>query len=174
MTTTAVLTVGYGERQASSLMALLAELEATAIIDIRTELLDEPGLRTAAEQVGIIYHWAGRQLGHCYPAASDSPQYALDEALRGYADFMNSESFARPAEQLLNMAKSGKLVILADLIEAQGCHRRLLADFLLLQGLRVLHINAEDKLTEHMLSAELRCEDGQRIYDRFPVGNGRA
>lgn len=174
MTTTTVLTVDYSERQASSLMALLEELGATSMIDVRAEPLDELALRTEAEQSGIVYHWAGRQLGHHYSAAIDSSQYALDEALRGYADFMNNESFVRPAEQLVNMAKSGKLVILADLIEAQDCHRRLLADYLLLQGLRVLHINAADKLTEHMLSAKLRCEAGQRIYDRFPVGNGRA
>lgn len=51
---------------------------------------------------------------------------------------------------------------------------RMLADYLLLQGLRVLHIDAADSLSEHMLSAELRCEGTARIYDRFPVGNGRA
>jgi uncharacterized protein (DUF488 family) len=58
--------------------------------------------------------------------------------------------------------------------DAQFSHRRLLADYLLLQGLRVLHIDAKDKLSEHMLSAELRCEGAARVYDCFPAGSGRA
>ena len=172
--TTTVLTIGYSGRQAGALMALLAAQGATAVIDTRTEPVDEQALRRLAEQDEIVYHWAGRQLGHQYPADRDSPHHALDEGLRGYTDFMNSEAFVRPAEQLLNMALSGKLVIMADLPETQACYRRLLADYLLLQGVRVLHIDAADKLLEHMLSAELRYEASARIYDRFPVGSGRA
>ena len=174
MDTVTVLTIGYSGRQIEALMALLAAQGATAVIDIRIEPVDEQALRMLAEQHEIVYHWAGRQLGHQYPADVGSPHHALDEGLRGYADFMNSEAFVRPAEQLLNMARTGRLVIMADLAEAQACHRRLLADYLLLQGLRVLHIDATDKLSEHMLSAELRCEASARIYDRFPVGSGRA
>lgn len=46
------------------------------------------------------------------------------------------------------------------------CHRRLIADYLLLQGVRVLHILPDD-LIEHHLSEEARRESAQLICDRY-------
>jgi len=172
--TTTVLTIGYSGRQAGALMALLAAQGATAVIDTRTEPVDEQALRRLAEQDEIVYHWAGRQLGHQYPADRDSPHHALDEGLRGYADFMNSEAFVRPAEQLLNMALSWQTCHHGRSARDAGLLSPPTSRLLAFTGGRVLHIDAADKLLEHMLSAELRCEASARIYDRFPVGSGRA
>lgn len=45
------------------------------------------------------------------------------------------------------------------------CHRSLIADYLVLQGVKVLHI-LRDMILEHQLSPYARRESLQLIYDR--------
>jgi len=111
-------TVGHSDRPVMSLIALLGEVAVSAVVDVRATphshhypQYNQEALRAALEQAGMVYHWAGRQLGG-RRAAADSPHTALEEGLRGFADYMESEAFARAATQLLTLAAGGPTALL--------------------------------------------------------------
>ena len=91
---------------------------------------------------------------------------ALEAELRGYADYMETDSFRRAASQLITMASEAPTTILCAERLPEHCHRRLIADYLVLQGLRVIHLIDPGEVREHVLSAEARRESAQLVYDR--------
>ena len=171
---TLIYTVGHSNRTADALMALLGEVGVEALVDIRAQprslrhpQFDTDALRAAAEQAGMMYHWAGRQLGGHRSARSDSPHRALvEEGLRGYADYMDGDSFQRGAAQLLHLARQSATSVLCAERDPERCHRSLLADYLTLCNTRVIHLLDSGLRREHMLRPEARRESAQLIYDR--------
>jgi uncharacterized protein (DUF488 family) len=166
-------TVGHGERSIEELVGLLAEAGVATLVDVRAEprsrcfpQFNGDGLRAALERAGITYHWAGRALGGRRTARPDSLHRALDEARRGFADYMETETFQRAAAQLRNLAARGASAILCAERDPERCHRALIADHLALQGLRVVHLIARGERREHGLSPQARRESAALVYDR--------
>jgi uncharacterized protein (DUF488 family) len=171
-----VFTLGHGNRSLAECIALLTEHSIEALVDVRADphssrfphFSAEP-LRQAMEQAGIVYHWAGRQLGGRRPMLEDSPHTKLDPDLRGYADYMQTDAFRKAATQLINMAGKTPLALLCAERLPERCHRRLIADYLVLAGIHVVHLIDTGKACDHLLSAEARRETTQLVYDRQPV-----
>ena len=171
--------VGHGSRTLETLLALLREPGIRALVDVRAQphssrnpQFSGGALREALAAEGVVYHWAGRQLGGRRTPLSDSRHRVLTEDLRGYADYMDSTAFRQAALQLHRMAAQGPTGILCAEQEPGHCHRRLIADYLSLQGVRVLHLIAAGECREHGLSPEARRESAELIYDRSPGGQG--
>jgi len=170
-------TIGHGNRSSDELVSLLTAAAIRTLVDIRAyptskhnPQFNEPAVREAMEHAGIIYHWAGKQLGGKRPSAPDSPHIALAEGLRGFADYMQTSEFRRAASQLVNLASKAATAVLCAEQDPQHCHRSLLADYLVLQGHKVVHIIAQDDVQEHELSVCARRESAALIYDRNVTG----
>lgn len=112
------------------------------------------------------YHWAGRHFANNFLPTEEGIDHALPVQLRGYAKYMRSDAFAIALRQLLQLSLKSRCLLLSDIINMQHCTRRLLADYLLLQGHRVIHLLDSQEQIEHPLSAEMRRESAQPIYDR--------
>jgi uncharacterized protein (DUF488 family) len=50
--------------------------------------------------------------------------------------------------------------------EPQHCHRSCIADYLILQGMQVVHLIGPGESHEHLLSPQARRESAALIYDR--------
>lgn len=168
-----IYTVGHSSRAAAELIELLEQHAIGALVDVRAQPHSSrhpqfctDRLRHTLDLVGILYHWAGRQLGGRRVPRAGSQHSALEAGLRGYADYMETDSFCRAATQLVNMAARAPTAILCAERLPEHCHRRLIADYLALQGLRVIHLIDPREMREHVLSAEARRESAQLIYDR--------
>lgn len=169
-----IYTIGHGGRKPDELMELLIQTGINTIVDVRsnphpsaTPWCSEDNLRTSIEELGKIYHWAGRQLGGKRKILADSRNMSLrNEALRAYADYMQTEAFQVAAMQLTNLATKGDLVILSADQDPYACHRGLIADYLVLKGVRIVHIISEIEVREHLLSEFARRESCELIYDR--------
>lgn len=168
-------TVGHSDRSAAALVALLGGAGVEVLVDIRAQprsrrhpQFDSEALRLAAEEAGITYHWAGRQLGGHRSPRPDSPHRALDDdGLRGYADYMEGEVFQRGAAQLLRLAGQSPTAVLCAERLPEECHRSLLADYLTLCNVRVIHLIEHGVSREHRLRPEARRESADLIYDRL-------
>lgn len=178
MRATTLYTVGHSDRALDELMAVLGEAGVTVLVDVRAEprskrhpQFNEDALRTACGASGIVYHWAGRHLGGMRAARADSPHVAMDEGRRGFADHMASEEFQRAAVQLVNMAARGPTAILCAERLPDRCHRALIADYLLLQGVQIVHLIAPGERRTHLLSPEARRESAALIYDRHATAS---
>ena len=170
-------TIGHGNRSMKEFVPLLVGKDIRTLVDIRAQPhssrfphFSTDALRKAMEEIGIVYHWAGRQLGGRRSARPDSRHLALDEGLRGYADYMESDFFQKSAVQLVNLAARSPTAILCAEGSPQRCHRRLIADYLVLRGMEVVHLIAVDDARSHQLSPEARRESVQLIYDRHVSG----
>ena len=175
VTSLTLYTVGHSNRSIESLLAMLHRAAIRQLVDVRANPSSQrfpqfngEALRKLLEEEKIVYHWAGRHLGGRRQGRSQSLHSALcDASLRAYADHMETEVFARAAGQLVNLARRGPLAILCAEKHPQNCHRSLIADYLTLQGHRVLHLIDEESTQEHLLDARARRESGRLVYDRL-------
>ena len=166
-------TLGHGNRSLEAFIPLLAGQAIQTLVDVRAQPhssrfphFSMTALREAMEELEIEYHWAGRQLGGRRSARPDSQHQALDEGLRGYADYMETDHFQKSATQLVNLAARSPTAILCAEGSPQRCHRRLIADYLVLRGMEIIHLITVDDARVHQLSPEARRESAQLIYDR--------
>ena len=166
-------TAGHSNRTAAAFLELLGSVGVETLVDVRrvprsgrNPQFDEENLRPAVASAGMVYHWAGRQLGGFREAASDSPHVALEGGFRGYADYMASEAFERAMAQLGRLCRRGVTAIMCAEKDPAHCHRSLIADYLVLHGARVLHLIEIGTVREHVLSPLLRRESGRLVYDR--------
>jgi len=114
---------------------------------------------------GLDYQWM-ESLGGRRAPASDSPNVALrDAGFRGYADYMASSEFAAGVAALLTVADRPTVVMCAESVWWR-CHRRLLADHLVLvDQVRVEHLFHDGRLAEHSPTPEARRVDDHLVYD---------
>jgi len=172
MQTQTLYTIGHSNRSMDDFLELLKVNEIEILVDVRSQPIssrfphfNQTELREPLEKVDITYHWAGRQLGGMRKALEDSPHKALkDDQLRSFADYMSTHDFQRAATQMINLTRHATSAMLCAEQNPDFCHRSLIADYLVLQGITVLHIiGAEVK--EHYLRSEARKESAELIYD---------
>lgn len=167
-------TIGHSNRTTAELIQALRTVPVETLVDVRANpqsgrhpQFSQQALRQSLEAAGITYHWAGRQLGGRRQAQGSSKHIAIeDEAIRAYADYMESDTFQKAAVQLMNLAATENIAILCAEKLPEHCHRSLISDYLLLQGLEVQHIIDLDNIVSHQLSPFARRESQQLIYDR--------
>lgn len=167
-------TVGHSQRSLEELIGLLAEAGIRCLVDVRRYPTSKrfphfasDRLRAACVAAAITYHWAGERLGGYRPTTVDSPHTALADGLRGYADYMESEPFARNIAQLKKLAESAPTTILCAEKRPQDCHRLLISDFLWSQGVAIEHLIDPGVRETHQLSSCARLTQGKLIYDRL-------
>ncbi len=172
-----LFTIGHGNRPPEELMTMLSAAGVTTLVDVRAKpqstrhpQFNEDALRETCSQASIVYHWAGRHLGGRRPLRAGSQHIALDEGRRGFADHMGSEIFKKAVAQLLSLATQAPTAMLCAERDPGQCHRELIADYLLLQGMRVVHLLAPGESREHLLSPQARRESAALVYDRQATG----
>jgi uncharacterized protein (DUF488 family) len=167
-------TVGHGNRTADELIALLKAAGITTLVDVRANPASSrhpqfgaDALRQALESNGMVYHWAGRQLGGLRRPRPDSPHIALaSEGFRGFADHMETDIFQRGVARLISLAMKSRTAMMCAEKLPERCHRSLIADYLVLKGVTVQHIIDTAEMREHQLHPHARTESGRLIYDR--------
>lgn len=129
---------------------------------------NETNLRALFQSLEIQYHWAGRHFSNRFIPTEDGPDRTLTPKLRGFANYMRGDQFAMAYKHLLNLCRKSRCLLFSDQPLAR-CSRRLIADYLTLQGHQVIHLPNSRQHEEHLISAELRRESAQLIYDRKAV-----
>jgi uncharacterized protein (DUF488 family) len=85
-------------------------------------------------------------------------------AFRGYADHMDTAEFQEALQRLLSCgAGSPTAVMCAEALWWQ-CHRRLLADALVVRGVEVVHILASGAPQRHEMTPFARICEGRVSY----------
>ena len=166
-------TIGHSNRPIAELIAMLTQAAIATLVDVRAQphsarhpQFNEESLRESCGQANIVYHWAGRHLGGKRAMRFDSPHVALDEDRRGFADHMGTEIFKKALSQFVGLAARAPTPMLCAERDPEHCHRALIADYLTLQGMRVVHLIAPGESREHLLSPQARRESAALIYDR--------
>jgi uncharacterized protein (DUF488 family) len=174
---TLIYTLGHSNRDLDEFLDMLDNSEIRILVDIRARPassychhFDGEPLGKSLEARGIVYHWAGRQLGGFRRSGTDSRHCAItDEGLRAFADYMDSDAFASAARQLIGLAGKGRMAIMCAEKRPAQCHRSLISDYLVMQGCHVMHLLDKGEAHEHQLDARLRRESVELVYDQLAL-----
>jgi uncharacterized protein (DUF488 family) len=118
---------------------------------------------------GIAYRWEQR-LGGFRRLPPDSPDAALrNESFRAYAAHMRTADFRSAVDKLLDSALVQRTAIMCSEAVWWRCHRRLVADaVLLLRGWHVRHVMPDGRLVEHPPTDGVRVVGEELYYDVPP------
>lgn len=167
----AIWTIGHSTRSAEEFIALLGGNGIQALADVRRF----PGSRKYPHfNVGPLAHAlrdAGieyvpfPELGGRRKPLPDSPNTAWrNDAFRGYADYMRTPEFAAGMERLAALASTKRTAIMCSEAVWWRCHRGLIADWLKVRGVRVLHIVDARHVVEHPYTSAAHVTNGELDY----------
>ena len=164
-----VLTIGHSNRPIEEFVSLLWSNEVARVVDVRTvprsrhnPQFNRDSLPATLHAVGIGYsHLPG--LGGLRRTRADSPNAGWRNlSFRGYADYMQTPEFDDNVEQLVEMAKVERCVLMCAEAVPWRCHRSLVGDALLVRGVRVEDIIGPGERRPHRLT-RFACVAATRI-----------
>jgi uncharacterized protein (DUF488 family) len=87
------------------------------------------------------------------------------DAFRNYADYAQTSGFAGALDRLVTLASEATCAIMCAEAVWWRCHRRIVADYLLVRGIEVRHIFTESKAEVATMTPFARVEgDGTVSY----------
>jgi uncharacterized protein (DUF488 family) len=167
-----VWTVGHSTHTLDAFMALLAAHGIALLADIRTvpksrchPHFHADALARSLPTRGVAYVHLPR-LGGWRRAAADSPNGAWRNlSFRGYADYAMGDEFVEGLAQLREVAAAQPTAMMCSEALWWRCHRRLVADRLVVAGDTVLHISSDGRVSAHELAPFAAiAHDGQITY----------
>ncbi len=166
-----MLTVGHSTRSLPEFLGLLKAHGVSRVVDVRTiprsrhnPQFNRETLPAALEAAGLGYvHLKG--LGGLRHPRPDSPNLGWRTAgFRGFADYMLTPEFAKQLQALVELAGRERLAVMCAEAVPWRCHRSLIADALVVRGLRVEHILGPGRRQPHRLTPFARVEGGRLTY----------
>jgi uncharacterized protein (DUF488 family) len=170
-----VFTIGHSTRTLAEFVALLRQAEVTLLVDVRAF----PRSRTtpqfngdtlpgslAADAIGYRHLRAlGGRRHHRKGAPPSANTYWRVVAFRDYADYTASDEFRAGLAALRALARDDRCAIMCAEALWWRCHRRIIADCLLADGVLVAHIMGPDQVVPATLTPGARLmADGTLRY----------
>lgn len=171
-----VFTIGHSTRTLDAFLGMLRAAGVDSVADVRRfprsrrhPHFNAENLAPALAHAGIAYHHfvdlGGRRGNRADGRAS--PHTLWREApFRNFADYAETPPFRAALDAVIAMSESGRLALLCAEAVWWRCHRRIIADYLIAQGIAVEHIFDEHKRAAATMTpgARLRA-DGTILYD---------
>lgn len=166
-----VFTIGHSTRSLEELLELLRGFGATLLLDVRTvprsrrnPQFDRSTLPAALEAAGMAYRHVPA-LGGLRKPRRDSVNVAWrNPSFRGFADHMQTPGFAAAVEEVLELARERRVVLMCAEAVPWRCHRSLIADALTARGVAVRHITGRGRDEAHRVTPWARIRGTTVTY----------
>lgn len=155
-----VFTVGHSTRTWEGFLGLLCAHGIKRVVDVRSiprsrhnpqfnrETLS---MKLRSARIGYVHL---RKLGGLRHARRDSPNMGWRNAsFRGFADYMQTPDFDAGLERLIKLARQKKTAMMCAEAVPWRCHRSLIADALVVRGIRVKDIISGKRSQIHVLTS---------------------
>jgi len=161
-----VLTVGHSTRPIDEFVQLLQAHGVTQVVDVRTiprsrhnPQFNKDSLPASLQKAGLRYLHLP-ELGGLRHAQADSLNLGWrNTSFRGYADYMQTPEFAQAIDQLIDLAKQDRIVIMCAEAVPWRCHRSLIGDALIVRGICVEDIMSRTRSEAHALTPFAKVRD---------------
>ena len=166
-----VFTIGHSTRPIEEFLALLAGHGVRRLVDVRTVPRSRHNPQFNREELARALH--NRRLHYTHMPAlgglrhprRDSVNTAWRNAsFRGYADYMQTAEFEQAIEKLMKLAEQEPTAVMCAEAVPWRCHRSLIADALLVRGVRVLEIASPTRATPLTLHPWAQAEGVRVTY----------
>ena len=167
-----IWTVGHSNRYLDDFIALLTGLGIEQVADVRRfpgsrrwPHFSADALRQHLDGHGIRYFHLPALGGRRGRPADDSPNTGWRVAsFAAYADYMATEAFREGLADLECLAAERHTAIMCSEAVPWRCHRRLIADALLLRGWTVLDILSDTRIDPHEMTPFACAHDETITY----------
>jgi uncharacterized protein (DUF488 family) len=173
--TNSFFTIGHSTRTIIEFVDLLRESRVDFVVDVRSIPRSRTNPQFNSDSFpGMLAPW---QVGYEHVAAlgglrgkargsGPSPNgYWRVRSFRNYADYAVTEPFATGLARLRELGARHRCAIMCAEAVWWRCHRRIIADYLLARGERVLHILGAGHVEEaRMTPGAVVREDGTIVY----------
>ena len=166
-----VFTIGHSTRPISEFLDLLRSNGIAQLLDIRAipksrrnPQFNSDALAASLRAAHIRYVHM-KELGGLRHARKDSINLGWRNAsFRGYADYMQTEEFAAALAHAIALAEERPTALMCAEAVPWRCHRSLVADALVVRGIRVLEIISAAAPKEHALTPFAHIKGTQITY----------
>jgi uncharacterized protein (DUF488 family) len=172
-----IWTIGHSNRPIDDFIDLLNGERIELVADIRRfpasrahPHFNAEALTRSLAESGIGYqHFAGLG-GRRNTRLADSPNTAWRvDSFNRYADFMTTDEFVAALEQLIATAAKRRTAMMCSEAVPWRCHRRLVADALIVRGWEVRDIIAKGPSKPHAITPFARVDAGRLTYPAEPT-----
>ena len=177
-----IFTIGHSNLPFEQFVSLLKEHEIRLLADIRHypssrkfPHFNRQTLREllAAENIGYLWFESLGGRRHT-PKDIKSVNTGLRSiAFRSYADYMATDEFRRGVDKLLAAAAQSCTAIMCAEKLYWRCHRRLVSDYLVSQGIEVVHIIEPGRTSIHELAPYAVVTESGVIYPEQQQNDGQ-
>src|SRR5450756_1102095 len=143
-------TIGHSTRQIGEFAALLNASQIGLVVDVRSiprsRTNPQYNRETFPETLSgfqIAYEYIGELGGRRAKARDITPSingYWENQSFHNYADYAMGSSFHSGFAKLLELGRARRCAVMCAEAVWWRCHRRIIADYLLVAGERVFHI----------------------------------
>lgn len=171
-----VWTVGHSNRPLEDFLMLLEQARIEQVADVRRfpgsrrwPHFSGDALRTSLAERGVGYVHLAELGGRRGTPAEGSPNTGWRvPSFAAYADYMATEPFERGRRALERLATEHRTAMMCSEAVPWRCHRRLIADALLVRGWEVLDILGKGRTEPRALTEFARVRDGELTYPGTP------
>jgi uncharacterized protein (DUF488 family) len=165
-----IFTIGHSTRPIAEFVALLRQVAVDLLVDVRSiprsrtnPQFNADALAEALVDAGITYRHlpALGGLRRRTKGAMPSPNTLWRvAAFRNYADYAATDAFRMGLVELRALARDNCCAIMCAEAVWWRCHRRIIADYLLAEGVPVAHIMGQNKIDSATLTPGVRSLPG--------------
>jgi uncharacterized protein (DUF488 family) len=166
-----IWTIGHSNRSIDAFVELLRTHRIEVLVDIRRypgsrtqPQFNEAALRESLAIAAIDYILMTDLGGRRRPKAESQNTAWRSDQFRGYADYMETPEFQSAVQRLLDIASKRRTAIMCSEALWWRCHRSLVADYLKVRGIEVLHIASVAPAKPHPYTSAAQISDGQLNY----------
>jgi uncharacterized protein (DUF488 family) len=170
-----IFTIGHSTRTIAEFVALLGQVAVDLLVDVRSvprsrtnPQFNADALPKALVDTGITYRHlpALGGLRHRAKGAAPSPNTLWRvAAFRNYADYAATDAFRGGLDELRALACDKCCAIMCAEAVWWRCHRRIIADYLMAEGIPVAHIMGLNKIAPAKPTLGVRLlPDGTLVY----------
>jgi len=171
-----VFTVGHSTKPIDVFVQMLQSWDVKAVVDIRTV----PRSRTNPQYnldvlpellaQSDILHYQIAALGGLRKKSKTVPDeinaFWDNRSFHNYADYALSDEFEEGLRHLLELSATQRCAIMCSEAVWWRCHRRIVADYLMIRGLDVFHIMDIGKSTRAVLNPGAEPSGIKLLYPR--------
>jgi uncharacterized protein (DUF488 family) len=166
-----IWTIGHSTHTLDDLIEILKSFQIELVADIRSypgsrkfPHFNKEALSVSLPESQIDYVHL-KDLGGRRTVRPDSHNtgWKLD-AFRGYADYMETDSFLNGIKDLESLGINKKVAFMCAEALWWRCHRSLVSDYLKFLGWTVIHIMGVGKGEEHPYTSPARIIGGRLVY----------
>jgi uncharacterized protein (DUF488 family) len=172
----AIFTIGHSTRTVGQFVDLLRCGRADLVVDVRTvprsrhnPQYNEAVLASELSAYQIAYRRMAHLGGLRGRSANVPPEVNAfwdNQSFHNYADYALSNEFRDALNELLRISSTRRCAIMCAEAVWWRCHRRIIADYLLVSGRAVFHLMGSSRVEPARLTPAATMHDGELTYPR--------